>query len=466
MITKERANNHYKSIYSSIFSRLKELLFSGNKRSNTVKKNIVALLFIRGCSIIVSLMLVPVTLGYISSELYGIWLTLSSIMLWLNFFDIGFTLGLKNKLAEAISLKDWERGKSLVSTTYFMMILIFIPLCLVLEAITPFINWTSFLNVNLVHQIDIGRSLHILIACFCLQMIVNILTSVISAYQKVALSSVFPVLGNFLSLIIIYILTKTCPPSLYSLALTISLMPIIVIIIASFILYHKKFKAIAPSVKYINKSYIKDLWNLGAKFFLIQVQVVILYQCTNILISNISGPKDVTAYNIAYKYLGVSMMVYSIILSPLWPAFTDAYTKRDFKWMNNIYHKMEKVYIASALILIIMILISPYIYHLWIGQKANIPFYMTVSVGVYMLIYSWNSLQVQLINGIGAIKLQTYVTLIGLAIHIPLSIIVGKYLGAIGVILSMIIINTIYVCLFTIQIHKILNKKAKKIWIE
>ena len=438
--------------------------FSGNQRSVTVKKNIIGSLFIKGCSIIISLMLVPMTLGYISSELYGIWLTLSSIMLWLNFFDVGFTLGLKNKLAEAIALGDWNRGKSLVSTTYFMMTVIFVPLCLLLELLIPHIDWATFLNVNSIYNDEIIRTLYVLAGCFCLQMIVNVLTAVVSAYQKTALSSAFPVIGNFLSLIAIFLLTKFCPPSLVVLAIAISVMPIVVLFIASIFLFSKKFKAVCPSIKSIDRVYIKDLFGLGAKFFLIQIQVVILYQCTNILISNVSGPDEVTSYNIAYKYLGIAMMVYSIILTPLWPAFTDAYAKKDFMWMKAIYKKMSKVFMLSALIMVIMVLCSSIVYQLWIGDKANIPLIMTICVAIYMIIHSWDSLQVQLINGIGAIKLQTYVTLIGLILHIPLSLYLGKHIGAVGVVCSMIAINIIYSSFFTIQIHKLLNKKAKGVW--
>lgn len=440
--------------------------FSGDQRSVTVKKNIIGSLCIKGCSILISLLLVPITLGYVSSELYGIWLTLSSIMLWLNFFDIGFTLGLKNKLTEAIALSNWNKGKALVSTTYFMMILIFIPLCILLELIIPHINWSNFLNVNPLYNEEIIKALHVLVACFCLQMIVNVLTAVIAAYQQVALSSAFPVIGNFLSLIVIFVLTKLCPPSLVVLGFAISAMPIFILLIASVILFHKKFKSVSPNIRYINRIYIKDLFSLGAKFFLIQMQIVILYQCTNILISNVAGPNEVTAYNIAYKYLGITMMIYTIILSPLWPAFTDAYTKKDFAWMKNIYKKMINLYLISAILLIIMVVISPYIYYLWIGEKANIPLLMTICVAIYMMIHSWDTLQVQLINGIGAIKLQTYVTLIGLILHIPLSLFIGKYIGAVGVICSMIIINIIYSCFFTIQISKLLNQKGKGIWTE
>lgn len=445
---------------------LRKIFSSDNQRTKTVKKNIVGSLLIKGCSILISLLLVPMTLGYLSSELYGIWLTLSSIMLWLNFFDVGFTLGLKNKLGEAIAKEDWQRGKSLVSTTYFMMVLIFVPLWIMLEVAVPFVDWASFLNVNAVYNEDIARAMHILVACFCLQMIVNVLTAVIAAFQKVALSSAFPVLGNFLSLVAIFLLTKFCPPSLVALACTISVLPILVVIIASFILYSNKFNIVAPNIKAINKSHIKELFGLGYKFFLIQIQVVVLYQSTNILISNVAGPNEVTYYNIAYKYLGIAMMIYTIFLSPLWPAFTDAYTKKDFSWMKNIYKKMSIVFLVSAVAVIVMTVISPFVYWLWIGEEVSIPMMMTIAVGIYMIIHSWDSLQVNMINGIGAVKLQTYITLLGLIVHIPMSFCIGKYVGAIGVVCSMILINLLYSTVFTIQINKLLNNKAKGIWKE
>ena len=105
----------------------------GSGRSVTVKKNIIASFVIKGVSILISLMLVPVTIGYVSAELYGVWLALSSVINWIHFLDLGFSQGLKNKLTEAIANKDWKRGKSLVSTTYIMISLIFIPVGILLE---------------------------------------------------------------------------------------------------------------------------------------------------------------------------------------------------------------------------------------------------------------------------------------------------------------------------------------------
>ncbi len=440
--------------------------FSNDNRSTVVKKNIVASLLIKICSIVISLLIVPITLGYISTELYGIWLTLSSIIVWFHFFDIGFTLGLKNRLAEAIAVSDWKRSKSLISTTYFMMIAIFLPLCILLEFIVPCVNWAKLLNISEIYNTDIIRVMYALCIFLCIQMVVNVIVSVVAAFQKVALSQAFSVVGQLLSLVAIFLCREYMEPSLLTLAFVLSALPIIVMIVATIYLFSTKYKNIAPSFRAINTSHIKDIFGLGIKFFLIQIQVVILFQTTNFLISNISGPNDVTSYNIAYKYLSVAMMVFNIALTPLWPAFTDAKVKQDYTWMKNVYQKFKKLYMVLLIGIILMALIAPFVYKLWIGEMAIIPYNMTALVAIYIVIYSWDSLQVTLLNGIGTIKLQTYITLIGMIIHIPLSFLFGKYIGALGVVVSMILINLLYSTIFTIQVRKILNQRAEGIWIK
>lgn len=438
----------------------------GNARTVVLKKNMLGSLFIKGCSIIIQLILVPLTLGFLSSELYGVWLTLSSIVLWLNFFDVGFTTGLKNKLTEAIALEQWERGKSLVSTTYFMLIIIFVPLCIILEILVPIINWSSLLNVQECYNPQIKDAAYILIACFCLNMITHVLSAVVAAYQKVALSSSFAVIGQAFSIVIIYFLTKFCPPSLVALASTISVLPIIIFTVASIILYKGKFKRVAPDFKMVNTHQIKDLFSLGAKFFIIQIQFIIMTQMTNFLISNLSGPDQVTTYNISHKYISVALLLYNVILAPLWPAFTDAYTKHDYTWMKNIYNKMIKLFGITAVLIIIMTVISPFIYSIWIGNRVSVPIQMTILVGIYTIIHSCDSLQIMVINGIGCVKLQTYVTAIGMLLHIPLSFMIGKYLnfGAYGVIISMIIVTLMYLFIFTFQVRLLINNKAHGLW--
>ena len=61
----------------------------GEERSALAKKNILASLIFKVIDIPVYLALVPVTINYLNEYEYGIWLTLSSIILWIDTFDIG-----------------------------------------------------------------------------------------------------------------------------------------------------------------------------------------------------------------------------------------------------------------------------------------------------------------------------------------------------------------------------------------
>lgn len=412
----------------------------------------------------ISLFLVPMTMDYLTPEVYGIWLTVSSVIVWLNFFDIGFNLGLKNKLAEAIANEDMHRGKTLVSTTYAMMLIIFIPLCIILEVATPLVNWSSFFNVDPGLNSQLAAVMKIMVFCFTMQMIFNTITAILSAYQRSALASVFPVIGNTISAIVIYVLTKTVPPSLVSLAEAISYIPVIVLAISSIVLFRGSLKEVSPSLKLFDRGSVRSLFSLGGKFFLIQIQMLVLYQATNILISNISSPEEVTAYNIAYKYLNVAMMVFCIILGPLWPAFTDAYSKKDFNWMRRTYRRMTGVFGLHTAGVVVMVAVSPFVYKLWIHSTDIVPWFMSVSVGIYTIAMMWCSLQCSILNGIGAVRIQTLGAMVGLLLHIPLSFFIGRFIGGAGVVWSLIIINLIYIFLYTFQAHKLLDGVTGTIW--
>lgn len=446
------------------FSKAVGFIKNGSGRSVAVKKNILASFVIKGISILTSLLLVPLTIGYVSAELYGVWLTLASILTWLGFMDIGFSQGLKNKLTEAIANDDWEKGKALVSTTYGMMILIMVPVCILLECAIPFVNWADLLNVDPIYSVEIINALYVCIAFACLQMIFNVISSVVSAFQKVALSNSFIVIGNIISLLLIIILKTTVPPSLVVLACTLAAMPVLVIIIASIILFNGSFKKVAPNLSSFNKLYIKELFGLGYKFFIINIQVLVLYQSTNVLISNVSSPIEVTTYNIAYKLLSAAMMIYTMITAPLWPAYTDAYTRGDYRWMKNMRKKMTKILLLSMGMCVIITLVSPFIYKLWVGDSIEVPFVMTTMVCLYVMAYCWMQLNGTLLVGMGKIQLETRLAIFGMCLHIPLSYVLSSYIGAYGVISSMILINIMYAAVEQIQTNRILNKTAIGIW--
>ena len=179
-----------------------------------------------------------------------------------------------------------------------------------------------------------------------------------------------------------------------------------------------------------------------------------------------SSPLQVTSYNVAYKYIHVAMMAYLIIVAPLWPAYSDAYVRQDFDWMRRMRNKMAKILLLSITAIAGMVVISPFVYHICIGDKAEVPFIMTCLVGIYVSMYCFMNLNGYLLSGMGKIQLSTIMSCGGMILHIPLSLFLSRYIGAYGVISSMIFITFVYAVVFHIQVNKILSNTARGIWLQ
>ena len=78
-------------------------------RSKEAMRNIILSFFAKGISVASSLLIVPLTIHYVNPTQYGIWLTLSSIIGWVAFFDLGLGNGFRNRFAEAKAQGDLEK---------------------------------------------------------------------------------------------------------------------------------------------------------------------------------------------------------------------------------------------------------------------------------------------------------------------------------------------------------------------
>lgn len=90
-----------------------------DERTRYTQLNIFYSFIIKFFAIGAGLLLVPLTLNYLTTTEYGIWITLNSILVWINSFDIGLGNGLRNKLIESFSLSDDRTSAQYVSTAYF-----------------------------------------------------------------------------------------------------------------------------------------------------------------------------------------------------------------------------------------------------------------------------------------------------------------------------------------------------------
>ena len=343
-------------------------LNSGHTRSVRAKRNILGGLLIKGLSVLISLLLVPLTIDYVNPARYGIWLTLSSIVAWLSFFDVGLTQGFRNKFAEAIASEDHGIAQKYVSTTYAILGLIFFGLWLIFFFIHGFINWSSMLGMEGAMQGEISMLALVVFTYFCLQFILRVLTTMIIADQQPAKSSFIDLIGQILALVIVFVLMSTTEGSLIKLGLALCIAPIMVLLAAHIFYFQGEFRRYRPALSKVDFSLGKNLLNLGMLFFFIQIAGLVQYESANIIIANKFGPTEVTSYNIVFKYFGVLDMLFLIFLSPFWSASTEAFSKMDLSWIKNAVKKYNLLAFGLTGLGIVMLLFADDVYRIWLGE--------------------------------------------------------------------------------------------------
>jgi len=387
--------------------RLKAFFNQGDLRSVKARKNIAAMVLIKGGNILIGLLLVPLTLRYVDSDTYGIWLAISSMVAWVSFFDIGINNGLKNKLAEALAHGNIPLAKRFVSTTYALLSLIFIPLMVLMLIVAPMLDWYDLLGLPASSVNGLLISVCIVITYFCINFILSTINVVMLADQRPAAESFRVFLQQLLSLLVIFILTRTTDGSLVKLCLALCLCPILVVGVFNVTLFRGRYREISPSLSSVDFSLAPELFKLGVMFFIIQIAGVIQYQMTNFLIIRHFGPTEVTAYNIAYKYFNVPFMFWVTMITPVWAAVTDAFTRGEVDWVRNMVKKYMILYLFFFAGSMLMLAISSPLYRFWVGDSVRVPFDVSLWVMIFNLVMMFGSIFVHVLNGAGVLKVQT-----------------------------------------------------------
>jgi len=446
----------------------KSLFDRGSNRTINAKKNILAMFFLKGLSILLSLLVVPLTIGFISTYEYGIWLTISSLVSWLSFFDVGFGNGLKNKFIEALSLGKIKLAKIYVSTTYAILILITILVWFGFSVICFFVDFSEILKVPNLMSLELKYVVFIALTSFCFQFILKLIITLLNAIQKPAIGSLFDTISQLLVVIFLLIFNRmSISGSLIYLSIALGSFYNIVLLIGSVWAFSSLLKEYKPSIKFVKFKYAKVLISLGIKFFLLQIISIVIYQTNNIIISRMLGPEEVTVYNIAFKYTSILNMFFMVIITPFWSAFAEAITVGDYNWMKNVAKKLRLTFVMLCLIGILMVGFSQLFYKLWLGNKIEIPFIVTALMYIYQMFNIWSTLHTQLLSGVGKIKLQLLFSSVTGILYLPIILNLCEWFGISGILFGNILLLLLFNSWFGfLQINKILNQTAKGIWNE
>lgn len=435
-----------------------------NKRNKVVRNNILLSGLFKAIGLLTSLLIVPITIGYLDNEIYGIWMTISSILFWVGAFDMGLGNGMRNFLTEAISKNNHELARKYVTTSFVYLFIIAAVLFLVCIVPLNFLNYNKIFNTQQLPNNTLREAFIIAISFTLCNFVLKNVGYIFIALQKYAINDFLTVSGNVIALIIIYILTKTTKGNLLYVVLAYTGIPVLIFFLATIPIF-AKYTWLRPRKEAIDNQIGITVVKKGLGFFVIQItSILVIFGAANLFITQYCGPTQVTVYNIAYKFFNLLVIAYTIVISPMWNAYTDAYVKGDFKWIKSNFIRSLKLWGLSVCGGIIMLLLANIFFKLWVGDKVTVPFTVSLCTLVYVCAFNLNNCATYLINGLNKIRVQIITSIVFTALYIILVIIFGHTHTIEGIVLNMAFC---YMCMAIVHLYQcrlLINGKATGIW--
>ena len=115
--------------------KLIEKFKNSSKDDKNIIINVAGAFFIKGLSLIISLLLTPAYIKFFNDEVaLGLWFTVNSVLAWILNFDLGIGNGLRNHLTRTYTEGNLEESKKYLSSAYISVGFV----CLVVSIIFMF----------------------------------------------------------------------------------------------------------------------------------------------------------------------------------------------------------------------------------------------------------------------------------------------------------------------------------------
>ncbi len=443
----------------SLFGRAEEQTNPGHSHKQLVN-GISSAIAGRGVAVMANFFAVPLTVKYLGAERYGVWVTLTSILAYLTIVDMGVGSTAINGISEALAKGDLESAKRQINTAYGtlfgMAILLAVGVCFA----WPMISWPAVLGDKTganAHEVTAaaGTAIAIVLASFPL----SVTPRIMGACHKVTLSNYWNSLGSILSLVAVVLATRL-KVGLPGLVVAVSGCALIVGIYSTVWLY-RHFDWLTLDRRDIQWHTTRELLSTGLPFFAVQISGVVLLQTDNLIIAQILGAKSVTPYSITWKLFSYASLLQVIALPSLWPAYADAFARRDFPWIRNIYRYNLLIAIGSTTVFVfVLFFFARSFIAVWAGPAAVPTSGLIVGMGVWTIISSLSWCQSCLLGAAGQVKGQAIYSAVGAVVNVIASIAFGRLFGLAGIVLGTLLAYAFCIIIpQTVEVRRVLREK-------
>ncbi|MBN2090300.1 polysaccharide biosynthesis protein [candidate division KSB1 bacterium] len=400
----------------------------------------------------IQLIIIPYILIKLGIERFGIWALVSVIFGLFTALDFGTGAAFVKYFSEYATKKDDASFNRVAVAGFFLMFffsMLLIGVCFLLKnQLVAFFNVPTSM-MGEAHFVFLGAAI-----IFGYYNAFGVFQAIIKGLQKMEISNLIDMMCSIINFIGVFIVLEN-GLGLKGLIVNQGI-KIVLVSLASIYFSKKLFKKLAFKLVYLDLRKIKEILSYGVKMQISNIAGLINLQTDKTIIGYFLNLALVTAYEIGQKLALFCRMIVGLILSALVPAVSELEASGKASAILKLYERGNK-YLASLTfpILIFIIIFADLLINAWMGAGHERSVLVARLLTIGILINLLTGVGVMIVRGIGRPAYETEYAVICLVLNIMLGIVLVKFYGFVGVVLSAPISVSIGSIYFVLKFHRL-----------
>lgn len=405
---------------------------------------------------------VPLTLNYLGSERYGLWMTISSVSLMLGFADLGIGNGVLNAVADAYGRDDRTLAMEAVSSGFFLMSLICVALVAVFAVVYTFVPWARLYNVTSAEAMrEAGPATAVFFLVWALNIPLDVVQRVQLGYQKGFVNYAWQAAGSLFALggAVLAIVAEAGLPWLV-LALTGG--PLLAVALNGAVEFGWVRPWLRPARSHVTRAAAGRILRLGVWFFVIQLAMTLSFASDYLVIAQVLGSAAVTQYAVPARLFAFIGVLVAMLVSPFWPAYGEAMARGDVRWIKRtLVRTLVLTFVLTAGPALVLVVIGRPLVHMWVGGSVDPSFWLLTGLALWALLSGLGSTVAVFLNGVSVLRFQAVCAVLLAVTALVLKILFARRWGVAGVPWALVICYTVFVVVpFVIYIPRLFRRLA------
>lgn|GEM_PF-2838999 len=344
---------------------------------------------------------IPVVYHTLGPHQYALYLLLTAALATITLMQLGAGPGLTQAIARANALEQHSEESGVMAAAFTFVTITATLGCILCDVVVRIVPAAVLFGSSYsVDQAEIIHTTDIAVLIMFAYMILGVVDSALAGYQEQVATNLGICISNCVTTIVLIVLCRYYHPSIAQIIIVLYGVSRLSRIVNLIMLLIKR-PYLLNGLAHMNRRNFGLMMHTGSAFWLISITGMLEQYGGTYLMAHFATPSATAIFGAVYRVVALVSSTVGIITQPLWPALTDAVTRKDSEWISRAARRAARVVLSIAFVLAFLMCTVgnwgiQHILHVDItGYHA-----LTIVLGVYLLSNLWTHYHYVLLMGL------------------------------------------------------------------